>query len=59
MPKLTVDIRQVPEILFVMRRELVRMLRAEAGAETNPEFAVKLRAIANAYEVGMKRVPKS
>lgn len=56
--KVVLDIRQVPEVLFVMRRELVRMLKAEAGASTNPDVAVKLREIAASFEMGMKRVPK-
>jgi hypothetical protein len=57
--KVVLDIRQVPEVLFVMRRELAKLLLAEAGAETNPEFAVRLRTIAAVYEMGMKRVPKA
>lgn len=55
MPKqgtIVVDLKQVPSLLFAMRQELAKLLRTEAGAEANPVFAKKLRALAVEFEAG-------
>lgn len=42
----------MPEALAAMRRELARVLEAEAEAEADPRLARRLREIAAAFECG-------
>lgn len=48
----TVDLRQVPEVLWEMRHQLAQILRVKAGAEADPRVAKRLREVAAAFETG-------
>jgi hypothetical protein len=49
---LTIKVTEWPEALFAMRKAMADMLRAEAEAEGDPNFARKLRALAADFEAG-------
>lgn len=46
-----VDVKNVPEIVFELRREMAKILRDEAEGE-HPLVAKKLREVADVFEVG-------
>lgn len=50
--KATFSILHVPELIYKLRKEMAEFLRTEAGKEPNPEFALRLRAMAAQYEIG-------
>lgn len=50
---LTFDVRNMPEVLWEMRRQLAQILRDEAEGE-DPRVARKLREIAALFEVGRR-----
>lgn len=47
-----INVRDMPEVLYEMRHELVNILRVQAGAEAHPEVAKRLREIATEFEAG-------
>lgn len=47
-----INVRDMPEVLYEMRHELVNILRVQAGAEAHPEVAKRLREIADEFETG-------
>lgn len=49
---LTIDVKGMPEVVWAARRELAKLLRAEAEAETSNAVAAKLRVIADRFEAG-------
>jgi hypothetical protein len=46
-----IDIVGLPALVFDLRKSMANMLRKEAGLDTNPEVAKKLRALAARFEV--------
>jgi len=50
--KLTLDVKNMPEVVWACRRELAKILRAEAEAEVSNAVASKLRSIADRFEAG-------
>lgn len=54
MAKVTLSVRDMPEVLSALRESLARILREEAGAESDLRTARRLREIAAEFEVGLK-----
>lgn len=54
MAKVTLSVRNMPEVLSALRESLARILREEADAEADPRVARRLREIAAEFEVGVK-----
>ena len=54
MPELsvTISVKDVPELLAVMRCELASIVREVADAEASPHVAMRLREIAVVFETG-------
>lgn len=50
--KLTFDIKNMPEVIWAMRREMAKILREEAAAEASNAVATKMRNIADRFEAG-------
>lgn len=48
-----VSIESLPEALALMRREMANLLRREAGFESHPLVAKRLRELANVFEAGL------
>lgn len=46
------SVYKMPELMFELRQQMTALLKAEAGKESNPEFAKKLRELAAKYEIG-------
>lgn len=55
--EMTFSIRDMPDVLWEMRRELARVLRDEADAEADPRVARRLHDVADAFEAGARREP--
>lgn len=53
--KLTVSVREMPQVLAECRHELAEMVRAYAGAESDPRVIRRLREAAAAFEAGVSR----
>lgn len=53
MQAVKIDVRNLPEVLYEIRHELVQVLRMQAGQEANPVVARRLREIAGEFEAGM------
>lgn len=49
---ITIDMRHMPEILWVLRRELARILRDEAETEASGYVRGRLLAVAAQFEAG-------
>lgn len=49
---IVVDLRNVPEIVWGLRREMAMILRDEAEADADPRIARRLRALADGFEAG-------
>ena len=47
---ITVDIKNMPEVIWAVRREMAKILREEADDEMHRYFARKLRSLANRFE---------
>lgn len=50
--RLTVDVKNVPEIVHALCVRMSNLLREEAEAESDPRVARKLREIAARFEAG-------
>lgn len=50
----TVDVLNVPELIYNVRNQCADMLREEADSEANPRIARRLRELAAAFEVGAR-----
>jgi hypothetical protein len=50
----TIEIRiaDMPEVIFALRRELAKVLKREAEAETDPTVARRLYETADKFEIG-------
>lgn len=48
----SVKLDEMPAVLWVMRRELARLLRKKAGSQADPKLAKALREVAAAFEAG-------
>jgi hypothetical protein len=50
----TIEVRiaDMPEVIFALRRELAKVLKREAEAETNPLVARRLYETAEQFEIG-------
>lgn len=51
--RISVNVRNLPEVLFAIRKEFADVLRGQAGAETNPVVARRFREVADEFEAGM------
>lgn len=49
---IVISFERMPEMLWAMRHELAKILRAEAGAESDPRVARRLIEIAATFETG-------
>lgn len=49
---LTLDIKNIPELIFEVRREMARVLREEADTEADPRMARRLRELSDRFEAG-------
>lgn len=54
MANLTIDIMNMPEALWSIRREMAQLLRGHADAEISVRVAARLREIATEFEVGSR-----
>jgi len=52
MPKLAIDVRGIPELVWACRHELAQVLRQEAESEAYPLLKRRLGEIANRFEAG-------
>lgn len=52
MPRMKIDVMNMPELIFRVRREMANMLRTAAGAESNPVVVKRLRELSNQFETG-------
>ena len=49
---LTVDVRNMPDLIFEVRKEMAKVLRDEAETEADPRIGRRLREIAARFEAG-------
>lgn len=49
---LTIDVMNMPELIFHIRMEFAGVLREEADSEADPRIARRLREIAARFETG-------
>ena len=56
--QIQLSLRDMPEVLAGMRVELAKVLREEAGEETDPRTARRLREIADYFEAGLSRADR-
>lgn len=52
MPKLSLDVRGIPELVWECRREMAQVLRQEAESEAHPLLNRRLEEIARRFEAG-------
>lgn len=54
-----VDVRNLPDVIFEIRREMAKVLHEEAGAEANPVVARRLREVAAGFEAGVSATDRT
>ena len=52
MAQLSVDFSKLPDVIWMVRRELANLLRKEAETEASPLVAKRLRELAARFETG-------
>lgn len=50
--RVSVSVRDMPEVLYEVRKELANILRRHASQHANHVFAKELRALAAVFETG-------
>lgn len=52
---MSVNVRNLPEVIFAIRKEFADVLRVHAGSESNPETARRFREAAAEFEAGLTK----
>jgi hypothetical protein len=51
---MTLSVKDLPEMVWLLRSSMAELLRDEASTEADPRIARRLREIADVFEVGGK-----
>ena len=52
----SLDVLNIPELIWDVRKEMADLLREEARSEGDPRIALRLEEIANVFEAGVADV---